>query len=199
MSSSIKAKLSLSSKISMHFNIHSIVLKTPHEGPFNRLAVWFQGCNIHCKDCCNPEMIPFERKHIITKFELLKIIKEAKDKYAIEGVTLLGGEPTLQKGLEDLCRDIQSLGLGVILYTGKPYSTLNSSLIEHVDLVVDSPFDTTNRDAKRKNIGSSNQIIHTVSARYKEHVSWFENTIKSGTYDVFDNAIHYNGDLVIKN
>ena len=93
-------------------------------GPYKRMSIWFQGCNLGCKDCCNPELQPFEKRHILSLQDLTRIATDAKDRYGIEGVTLIGGEPTLQQNLNHLAHAFQNLGLGIILFTGKLYSEL---------------------------------------------------------------------------
>ena len=84
------------------FNIATINQNTKAEGPFSRMAIWFQGCNIRCIECCNMDLWNFVPKHILSIEEIVDIAKEAKEKYSIEGITYLGGEPTLQKNLDKL-------------------------------------------------------------------------------------------------
>ena len=45
----------------------------------------------------------------MTLDELIAVIKDAKDKHGIEGVTYSGGEPTLQQSLPELTEAIQTL------------------------------------------------------------------------------------------
>ena len=103
------------------FNVASINQCTEVEGPYKRLCIWFQGCNILCKGCCNPEYQPLVPKHILSLSELVEIIAEAKDSFGIEGVTYSGGEPTLQEGLSELTEKNHKLGLGVISFTCRKY------------------------------------------------------------------------------
>ena len=55
----------------------------------------------------------------MTVEELFNIILVSKEKYDIEGVTFLGGEPTLQKGLRSLVYLLKMNNIGTILFTGK--------------------------------------------------------------------------------
>jgi anaerobic ribonucleoside-triphosphate reductase activating protein len=75
----------LNSKIK--FNVAYIKLATKTEGPYNRCCIWFQGCNINCKGCCNKDLQPIIPNHIVSLEELINIVKEAKKKYDIEGIT----------------------------------------------------------------------------------------------------------------
>src|SRR6188474_114281 len=66
---------------------------TEAEGPGRRFALWFQGCPLRCPGCCNPEMLPFAGGTPRTIGDVLAKVERARNADAIEGVTLLGGEP----------------------------------------------------------------------------------------------------------
>lgn len=103
----------------------------------------------------------------------MNAITESKCANNIEGVTFLGGEPTLQKDLSHLASAIHNTGLGIILFTGHRYEDLNQELKEHVDLVIDGPFLETDADTERNVVGSSNQRIIDVTGRYGDKIDWF--------------------------
>ena len=93
------------------FNIASINRCTETEGPYKRLTIWFQGCNIGCRGCCNLDYQPIIPKHIFVLDELIEIISQAQKEFGIEGVTYSGGEPTLQQNLPALTQKIRGLNL----------------------------------------------------------------------------------------
>ena len=114
-----KKKTTTKTKIS----ISKIQRFSTADGPGIRTTVFFQGCNLRCKWCHNPEtqstkstFLTFcdERKEISGKTmsaeEVFSIIKKDVDFYEISegGVTLSGGEPLLQadaaKKLLSLCK-----------------------------------------------------------------------------------------------
>src|SRR4051794_9277821 len=70
------------------------VPSTEAEGPGKRFAVWFQGCPLRCPGCCNPEFLPFKGGHTKSLREMADAFRQARDEGGIEGITLLGGEPT---------------------------------------------------------------------------------------------------------
>ena len=72
--------------------------------------------------------------------ELLGVIQKAKEDFAIEGITLSGGEPILQKGLPLLLRRAHEMGLGIILFSGRTYESINDDVKNNVDLLIDGPF-----------------------------------------------------------
>jgi organic radical activating enzyme len=75
--------------------IARIVPCTKAEGPGRRFALWFQGCPLRCPGCCNPEMLTFEGGTSISLRDLVARIEETARKHGIEGITLLGGEPSV--------------------------------------------------------------------------------------------------------
>ena len=68
----------------MKFNVARIITCSEVEGPFKRLAIWFQGCDILCKGCCNPELQALKKANILNFDQLLNIILNAKKDYDIE-------------------------------------------------------------------------------------------------------------------
>ena len=163
------------------------------EGPFNRCTIWFQGCNINCKGCGNKSLQSFTPNHIVSLDKLVSIVKEAKEKYNIEGVTLSGGEPSLQKGLIEFNKTIRNQGLGIILFSGRYKASLPQELVNSVDLLIDGPFEQKHLDHKRILLGSTNKRLSFITNRYKKTKSYFFNDISTEEV-VIDNYIFVNGD-----
>lgn len=175
------------------FNVAYIKLSTKTEGPYNRCCIWFQGCNIKCKGCCNKDLQPLVPNHIVTLDELVNIVKEAKNKFDIEGVTLSGGEPSLQSGLVFFNDEIHKLGLGIIMFSGKDKTELNFELVESVDLLIDGPFIENKIDNKRVLLGSKNKKLSFITNRYKKYEEYFNNPISIEEVTAED-YIFINGD-----
>lgn len=187
----------LTLKIDMMFNVACINTCTTVEGPGRRLAIWFQGCNKQCDGCCNPQFIPLVPKHLLTLSEINQIIYESKEVNDIEGITYLGGEPTLQKGLPQLSRAAADIGLGVILFTGNPLNELNPTYLENVDLVIDGPYIEKQRDLERNLIGSVNQKIICLTERYENCLDWFlDKRIEKVEVNIDDGLAVFSGDVV---
>lgn len=178
------------------FNVASINRCTEVEGPFKRLCIWFQGCNIHCKGCCNPDYQPLVPKNILTLTELIEIIKQAKSEFAIEGVTYSGGEPTLQQGLAKLTEEIHKLGLGVISFTGKKYEEVKA-ILQGCDAVLDGAFVEEQRETERRILGSKNQRIICLTDRYKDCIDCWFNKLEALSVEVnLGSRIIVNGDKI---
>lgn len=123
--------------------------------------------------CCNPDYQAFEARHIMSLEDLIEVIKEAKTQFGIEGVTYSGGEPTCQQNLPLLTKEIKSLGLGVISFTGRMYEDV-SEILEGCDAVLDGSFKADSLETKRRLLGSINQRIICLTERYKDCIgSWF--------------------------
>jgi len=159
--------------LGINFNIACINQCTEAEGPGKRLAIWFQGCDKRCAGCCNPQLFDFKPAHILSLNETLEIVINAKERYNIEGVTYLGGEPSLQHGLSELSVEIKKMGIGVILLTGKKAGELAEELKTAVDLIIDGGFEIDKPDNKRNLIGSTNQSLVFITDRYLPFERWF--------------------------
>ncbi|MBN2260813.1 MAG: radical SAM protein [Clostridiales bacterium] len=79
----------------LEMKINKIINFSSVDGPGNRLVVFFQGCNLNCVYCHNPETIDYNQEgEFISVNQLFERIKKA-EKY-ISGVTFSGGECSLQ-------------------------------------------------------------------------------------------------------
>ena len=105
------------------FNIQKFSL---HDGPGIRTDVFFQGCNLRCKWCSNPESFDTHPSHCTdnakeyTVDELMAELIKDKAFYDSSGggVTLTGGEPLLQpEFIGELCDALSIAGIGTALET----------------------------------------------------------------------------------
>src|SRR5207302_1945268 len=156
-------------------NIAQIVPCTEAEGPGRRFALWFQGCPLRCPGCCNPEMLSFAGGSQRPVAEVVSEIEDAHGTHAVEGVTLLGGEPLAHAaGAAVLARETRSLGLTVMVFTGYSLEQARelpdpavADLLAHTDILVDGPYVRELPDSQRRWIGSTNQRIHFFTDRYR--------------------------------
>ncbi len=154
------------------FNVASVKTCTEALGPGRRMAVWFQGCDLGCEGCCNPELQPLEARHLVHLDELLEVARRSRDDNGIEGVTFIGGEPTLQMHLAELAEGLRSLGLGILMFTGRMFEELDPVLTGNLDTVIDGRFEMRNRELERNLIGSRNQRVIHITDRYRDS-EWF--------------------------
>ncbi len=151
--------------------VAQIIPDTEAEGPGHRFALWLQGCPLHCLGCCNPEMFAFDRGTVMPVDALAKRVLSTP---GIEGITLLGGEPFSQAGpAAELCERVREGGLSVLVFSGFTLAELRSKgeldvdrLLATLDLLVDGRYEQHLPESRRRWIGSSNQVMHFLTARY---------------------------------
>ena len=91
--------------------------------------IFTQGCNIRCPFCQNSTLIPMDAKNLISEDEIFNYLNLRKN--IISGVTISGGEPTLQPDLESFIDKVKELGLKIKLDTNGLNTKLLEKLIEN--------------------------------------------------------------------
>ncbi len=155
--------------------ISHYVRSTELLGPYNRFALWVQGCPFRCKGCIAESIQSFDGGYDAGIDETSEIILNEKN---IEGITISGGEPFLQaealytliSAVKYKCEDF-----GVIIYSGFTYEELIKSsadnksvqsLLQLTDILIDGRYDIL-LDKGEFAKGSSNQKILYLTDRYK--------------------------------
>lgn len=159
-------------------NVASWLPVTEAEGPGRRAALWVQGCQFLCPGCCNPNFLRIAPRELVTSESLLGRLAEAKARFDVEGVTLLGGEPMLQaKGLSEFAAGAHSLGLSVMVFTGYTLTELQAAplpgteaLLSYTDVLVDGRYIAALPETERAWAGSSNQVFHYLTDRYDSSI-----------------------------
>ena len=138
------------------------------------VALFTQGCPYHCKNCFNPETWDFNKGMVWTKETENKIIELLKPEY-ITRLTILGGEPLIERNIEPLTALLKRVkGIypdkQVWLYTGGDFEVLEGlyeEIFQYIDVLIDGRYIDDLRDYKLKWRGSSNQRIIDVQASLK--------------------------------
>ncbi|MFV8754911.1 4Fe-4S single cluster domain-containing protein [Nannocystaceae bacterium ST9] len=150
------------------------IADTDAEGPGRRYAIWVQGCPMRCPGCCNPEYLAFRGGQASDAEALIERVLAAHRRRAIEGISLLGGEPFAQAGpLARVAEALRAEGLSVMIYSGYTLAELRAMpepaiarLLAACDLLVDGRYDRDQPDRERRWIGSRNQVLHVFGDRY---------------------------------
>ena len=133
------------------------------DGPGIRFAIFVQGCPHNCEGCHNPQTHDFSGGEDSDTDSLLERIKGNP---LLDGVTFSGGEPFCQAhALAHLGRQVKSLGMNVITYTGYTFEELYANrdkngwgeLLEVTDYLIDGKFILAQKDWNIKFRGSTNQ------------------------------------------
>ena len=103
-------------------------------------VVFTTGCNYNCWYCHNSHIL--HKKGEIREEDVLSFLKERKK--FLDGVVVSGGEPTLQKDLEDFIRKVKELGYKVKLDTnGSNFEVLkglvSKKLVDYVAMDIKAP------------------------------------------------------------
>lgn len=170
----------------MKIYYHNIIERTKVEGPGVRTAIWFQGCSIRCEDCMIPDTWHFTKERSILVDDFVNLVVNDK---AIEGITILGGEPFDQsEALMALIKSVKKQSdLSIMLFSGYTKDSLEAkksiditSILSLVDIFIEGPYVKEYTDFSRQWVGSSNQKIHFLSNRYQG----FDINRQSKNYDV---------------
>ena len=90
-----------------------------------------------------------------------------------------------------MTKEIKSLGLGVISFTGRMYEDV-SEILEGCDVVLDGSFKEYLHETKRRLLGSKNQRIISLTERYKDCIdNWFADHNKVVEVSVGSKIIYF--------
>jgi len=156
---------------------YAILPNTRTLGPFNRFAIWTQGCPRKCEGCMTPDAQPIDGGKAMCINSLSERIRCT---YDIEGVTISGGEPFIQaKALAQLIKSVKiGRDFGIIVYTGYTLrelyhlievenDTTIKQFLDQIDILIDGSY-IKHLDDGLSLRGSSNQSIHLLTDRYAE-------------------------------
>lgn len=98
-------------------------------------TVFTAGCNFKCPFCFNVDLVyNFNKLDVIPEEKVIEFLK--KNLKFIDGVAVIGGEPTLQKDLPEFCEKVKNLKLKVRIFTNGTDPDMIKKLID--EKLVDS-------------------------------------------------------------
>jgi pyruvate formate lyase activating enzyme len=110
-----------------------------HDGPGHRLVVFVQGCRFNCLYCANPDTISTVGGTDTSIDEIVRMAVSEKAFFGKKGgVTISGGEPTLQaEALKELFKRLKAEGINTCLDTnGNNMNADVRELLDYTDLVL---------------------------------------------------------------
>lgn len=134
-------------------------------------TIFLSGCNLNCGYCHNPDLARGAVANLSLDgiFEYLKLSKGKK----IDGVCICGGEPTIQKGIENLCQKIKDSGLKVKLDTnGLRLDVLKNCSVDYIAMDFKTSPDRYSelglvKNVKSKFLDSLNWLIQKSEMKYE--------------------------------
>ncbi len=116
-------------------------------------TVFLIGCNFRCPFCYSSELVLPEKIKLqprIYEKDFFKFLKERRG--LLDGVTVCGGEPTINKDLPQFCKKIKKLGYFVKLDTNgsNPQmlkKLIDEKLIDYVAMDIKAPEEKYNKSA----------------------------------------------------
>ncbi|KKQ95291.1 MAG: Pyruvate formate-lyase activating enzyme [candidate division CPR2 bacterium GW2011_GWC1_39_9] len=142
-------------------------------------SIFTVGCNFRCGYCHNPDLIDSRNIILEDGANVLKYLE--KRKHILEGVVISGGEPLLQKDLQDFIMQIKNLGFLVKLDTNgsnpqKLKQLLGRKLVDYVAMDIKNSL--TKYDLTTNIKGSSKNIIDSIDLIMNSRVDYeFRSTI----------------------
>lgn len=176
-------------KCNMKGSIDSIETFGLVDGPGIRTVVFFNGCNLRCKYCHNPEMWKI-RDLNYTPEELVERVRRNKSYFKDNGgVTFSGGEPLLQYDfLLESCKLMKKENIHIAVDTAGIGLGDYTELLENIDMVLldikhidkEGYIDVTTRDFLDK-------FFQFVKQLNESNVEvWIRQVIVPGVHDNLD-------------
>lgn len=151
--------------------------------------IFTQGCNIKCPFCQNSTLIPLDSGNLIDEKEVLDYLSLRKN--LLNGVTISGGEPTLQKDLKEFITKIKEIGLEVKLDTNGINYNLLKELIEEkkIDYVAMDIKNSFSKYSKTCGIAKMNMdnILNSIELLKQKKVDYeFRTTVVNELHSLQD-------------
>lgn len=96
-------------------------------------VIFCQGCPWQCGYCHNPHLIPRSSDGGPSWEEVMTFLRRRSG--LLDAVVFSGGEPTLQSGLADACREVRELGFRLGLHTAGTYPDRLAEVLPGFDWV----------------------------------------------------------------
>jgi pyruvate formate lyase activating enzyme len=96
------------------------------------MVIFTVGCNLNCEFCHNKYL---HDQSVGKQLTVEKIISLVKSNQLVNGISITGGEPTLQEDLIELCQEIKKVGKYLSVDTNGTHPHIIRQLVNHVDRI----------------------------------------------------------------
>ncbi len=154
------------------------------------MVVFTVGCNLNCSFCHNKYLL---HESVGREMGVSKLLEQIKSNMLVSGVSISGGEPTLQKDLLKLCEEIKKIGKYISIDTNGTNPIMISKLLPYINRIALDLKGPLNKKRLRKITGSlmdADPIIETfnlVNKRedidFEVRTTYVENLMKPSDID----------------
>ena len=155
-----------------------------------RTVLWVSGCNIHCRNCHNPQTWDFNSGIPFTEDTMQEILYDLSKPY-IKGLTLSGGHPLDPHNAPKVLEIVKRVKMvfpnmvfpnkDIWIYTGYVWEDIIKDdtlkeILKRTDVLVDGAYIDELRDITLPFMGSSNQRIINVQESLNQNkvILWKE-------------------------
>ena len=128
------------------------------------MVIFTVGCNLSCEFCHNKYLL---HENVGRNIDVPKLMEQIKSNMLVSSVSISGGEPTLQKDLLELCKEIKNLGKYISIDTNGTNPKSITELLPYINRVALDMKGPLNNKRLAKITGNQvnfNSIIETFRA-----------------------------------
>jgi len=154
------------------------------------MVIFTVGCNLSCGFCHNKYLL---HESVGKDMEVSELLEQIKSNMLVNGVSISGGEPTLQNDLPELCKEIKKIGKYISIDTNGTNPIMISKLLPHINrlaLDLKGPLNKKRLTKITRNLIDPNLIIETfdiVNKRegidFEVRTTYVENLMKPNDID----------------
>jgi pyruvate formate lyase activating enzyme len=161
-------------------------------------VVFTQGCNFRCPYCHNPELVDPERFEACMDEQVILNFLESRLK-KLDGVTITGGEPTLQADLEFFCAKIKKMGYLLKIDTNGSHpmvldNLLKRNLLDYIAMDIKGPMDmyekVTQTKVNTEDVLKSVALVMKSGCKYEFRTTLVSPLLTRDHILQIDNVIH---------
>jgi len=163
------------------------------------MVIFTVGCNLNCGFCHNKYLL---HESVGKDMKVSELLEQVKSNMLVSGVSISGGEPTLQKDLLKLCKEIKNIGKYINIDTNGTNPKIISKLLPFVNRIaldLKGPLNKKRLTKITGNLMSPNPIIETfnlVSERegidFEVRTTYVENLMKPSDIDKIISVLRKN-------
>ena len=138
------------------------------------MVIFTVGCNLSCGFCHNKYLL---HEGVGSDVDVPELMEQIKSNMLVSGVSISGGEPTLQKDLLELCKEIKKIGKYISIDTNGTNPQIISKLLPYINRIaldLKGPLNKKRLTKITGNLMDPNLIIETFNLVNKSEGIDFE-------------------------